>query len=65
MLELMKANSEDTQDHLHAKTCQREAEKGKARSLGKSLNGHVETTDMQTQKDYVFTICNVIHVMMS
>ena len=40
MLELRKANSEDAQDHLHAKTCQREAKKGRARSLGKSLNGH-------------------------
>ena len=32
--------------------------KGRARRLGKSLNEHIETTDMQTQEYYVFTICN-------
>ena len=56
LLELRKANSEDAKDHLHARTCQREAKKGRARSLGKSLNGHEreETTDMLT--DNVLTI---------
>ena len=65
MLELRIANSEDAQDHLHAITCQREAKKGRAKSLGKSLNGHEETTGMQTQEYYVFKICNnVLHVIM-
>ena len=56
MLQLRKANFEDAQDHLHAKTYQREAEKGRARSLGKSLNGHERPQNIATQEDYVFTI---------
>ena len=58
------ANSEDAQDHLHAKTCQREARKGRARSLGKTLNAHTRPQDMQTQKDmylqYAIMCYNVI-----
>ena len=40
MLELRIGNSEDAQDHLHARTYPREVRKGRASSLGKSLNGH-------------------------
>ena len=43
MLELMKANSEDAQDHLHAKYLSKGNREGGLRSLGKTLNGHVET----------------------
>ena len=33
------------------KTCQREAKEGRARSKGKTLNGHVRPQDMQTPKN--------------
>ena len=65
MLELRKPNSEDAQDHLHAKTYQRETKKGRARSMGKSLNGHVETTRYANTKRYVFTICNNVLITMN
>ena len=54
MLELRKVNFEDAQDHLHARTCQREAKKGRARSLGKSLNGHEETTEICKHKNDMY-----------
>ena len=40
MLELRMGNSEEAKDHLHARTCQREAKRGEQGAWDKSLNGH-------------------------
>ena len=64
LLELMKANSEDAQDHLHARTCQRETEKGRVKSLEKTLNGHVETTRYaNTRKLCIYNMQECLDVM--
>ena len=56
MLELMIGNSKDAQDHLHARTCQREANKGRARSLGKTLNRHEDHRYANTRRLCIYNM---------
>ena len=55
MLELMKSNSEDAQDHLRAKTCQREAKEERSLSKRKTLSGH-ERQKVCKNNEIIFTI---------
>ena len=60
MLELMKSNSEDSQDHVHANNLSKGSQWRKSKELGKNRKRTWERTRYANTRKFVFTICKKV-----